>query len=152
MEGQYFNRSDKLSAEFKATLKGEKDNYGICSLSAISDNKLKWAYYANGHTGIAIGVEVSQNTDLHPVEYKGLSGLSESFENKPSEAARQILSRKLEIWDYEEEYRAFVLNDRYVEADIKEAVFGRRVSPENIIFFKKLFSTFIQGLEYKEEV
>ena len=58
MEGHYFHRSGILSPEFKSALKGEKDTFGICSLSEISNNELMWAHYANGHNGIAVGVEI----------------------------------------------------------------------------------------------
>lgn len=70
MEGHYFHRSGNLSAEFKSALKGEKNSYGICSLSEISGNDLMWAHYANGHDGIAIGVEIdSTKYEVKKVKY-----------------------------------------------------------------------------------
>ncbi len=139
MEGHYFYRSGKLSSEFKSALKDEKDSYHIVSLSKVSDNALMWAHYANGHNGIAIGVEID-NPDykIVPIEYNGLSDLTQKFEHEPAEAAKCILSHKLEIWDYEKEHRVFVQYKKFVPIKIKEVIFGRRVSRDDKKFFKQL--------------
>jgi hypothetical protein len=139
MEGHYFHRSGKLSPEFKSALKGEKDTYGIVSLSEISDNALMWAHYANGHNGMAIGVEIDSTAyDIVPIKYDGLSQLTQNFEHEPAAAAKRILSHKLEIWDYEKEHRVFVQGDDFIDVTIKEVVFGRRVHPDDKQFFEKL--------------
>ncbi|KPZ70329.1 hypothetical protein AN944_02401 [Shewanella sp. P1-14-1] len=139
MEGHYFHRSGKLSPEFKSALKGKKDSYGIVSLSEVNDNALMWAHYANGHNGIAIGIEISSpNYEIVPIKYDGLSHLTQKFEHEPAEAAKRILSHKLEIWDYEKEHRVFVQHEKFVPVKIKEVIFGRRVSPHDKEFFEKL--------------
>lgn len=153
MEGHYFHRSGKLSPEFKSALKGQKDTFGICSLSEISNNDLMWAHYANGHNGIAIGVEIDTNQyQVKKVKYDGLSALTEKFENQPADAAIRILSHKLEIWDYEKEYRAFIRCENYIQVIIKEIIFGRRVTPEDKVFYKTLIDKLYAGIEYREEM
>ncbi|MDD9158511.1 DUF2971 domain-containing protein [Aliivibrio sp. S4TY2] len=153
MEGHYFQRSGRLSSEFKSALKGEKDACGIVSLSEIPDNTLMWAHYANGHNGIAIGVEIDSNLyDIRPIEYDGLSQLTQRFENEPAEAAKRVLSHKLEVWDYEKEHRVFVQYEKFVNVKIKEVVFGRRVEPEERKFFEKLFTKLSHdGIQFKTE-
>jgi hypothetical protein len=152
MEGHYFHRSGNLSPEFKSALKGEKDSLGICSLSEIANNDLMWAHYANGHNGIAIGVEIdSTKYQVKKIQYEGLSGLTEKFENEPAETALRVLSHKLEIWDYEKEHRAFVRDEKHISVTIKEVVFGRRVSSEDRQFYKTLFEKLCGGIEYKCE-
>ncbi|MEC8327537.1 MAG: DUF2971 domain-containing protein [Pseudomonadota bacterium] len=152
MEGHYFHRSGNLSPEFKSALKGEKDSFGVCSLSEISNNDLMWAHYANGHNGIAIGVEIDPDRyKVKQVQYDGLSGLTQKFEHEPAEAAIRVLSHKLEIWDYEREHRAFVRGEKYIDVKIKEVVFGRRVRPEDRQFYETLFSKLSNGIEYKDE-
>ncbi|EMR38138.1 hypothetical protein MUQ_04618 [Vibrio harveyi CAIM 1792] len=152
MEGHYFNRSGELSAEFKSALKGEKDNYGICSLSSVSNNNLMWAHYANSHNGVAIGVEVDSSFEVRKVKYKGLGSLTHNYSDQPAEAAVSILSHKLEIWDYEQEYRVFVQNDRYVAIAIREVIFGRRVSEDDKEFYRSLFSRLSLGIDFKDEL
>ena len=146
MEGHYFNRCGNLSPEFKSSLKGEKDNYGICSLSKISDNKLMWAHYANGHAGIAIGVEINdRSVTLKDVNYDGLGAITGNLNDAPAKAALEILSHKLEIWDYEKEVRAFVPDGRFVPVEIKEVIFVRRVSREDCTFYKDLFKRLLRN-------
>ncbi|WP_249370579.1 DUF2971 domain-containing protein [Vibrio sp. 11-4(1)] len=141
MEGHYFQRSGRLSSEFKSALKGEKRSYGIVSLSEIADNTLMWAHYANGHNGIAIGVEIDSDTyDIRKIEYDGLSQLTQSF------------SHKLEVWDYEKEYRVFVQHEKYVNVKIKEVIFERRVEHSEREFFEKLFTKLAgNNIEFSQE-
>lgn len=151
MEGHYFHRSGSLNPEFKSALKGEKSSYGICSLSEIANNDLMWAHYAGGHTGICIGVEVCPNKyEIEKVMYDGLSALTNKLENEPAEAAKRVLSHKLEIWDYEEEHRVFVQYSKFVELEIKEVIFGRRAKDKD--FYKKLILAFCPNVIFKEEL
>jgi len=152
MEGHFFHRSGKLSPEFKSALQGEKDSYGIVSLSEVNDNALMWAHYANGHNGIAIGVEIdAQIYDVVPMEYDGLSHLTRKFEHEPAEAAKRVLSHKLEIWDYELEHRVFVQHEKFVNVTIKEVIFGRRVSSDDYELYKKLFTKLGSNIQFKRE-
>ncbi len=152
MEGHYFYRSGEMSAEFKSALKGEKDSFGICSLSEIPNNNLMWSHYANGYNGIAIGVEIDRVAyDVKKVVYGELSKLTERMENSPAEAAKQVLSRKLEIWDYEKEHRVFVPNDCFVTVKITDVIFGRRVSRDDKAFFKGLIDKLHPGIHFSVE-
>ncbi|MDK9779702.1 MULTISPECIES: DUF2971 domain-containing protein [unclassified Vibrio] len=153
MEGHYFHRSGRLSSEFKSALKGKKRSYGIVSLSEIADNTLMWAHYANGHNGIAIGVEIDSDAyDIRKIEYDGLSQLTQSFEHEPAETAKRVLSHKLEVWDYEKEHRVFVQHEKYVNVKIKEVIFGRRVERSEREFFEKLFTKLAgNNIEFSQE-
>ncbi len=100
-----------------------------------------WSHYANGHNSISIGVEVDESKYLvKSVKYDGVLSLQGQDIRDPVNTALKVLSHKLEIWDYEQEYRAFVRELLYIEVQIKEVIFGSRVSSVEREFHENLFS------------
>jgi hypothetical protein len=138
MEGIYlYNQNGNvINEDIRKRLKKEKKKIGICSLSRNSNNELMWAHYAEGHKGVAIGVEVDQKHEVRPVQYDGLYQV-DSY-NFHSESAIDILSHKLDVWQYEKEERVFVYNKKYVNVKIKEVICGSRMSKQNKGFITDL--------------
>jgi len=85
----------------------------VCSLSASNSDVRLWSHYANGHTGIAIEIEVDEEKEeLHGVEYvKELKELTYSLLTTPK--AEEILRVKSKHWDYESEYRIITDQEFY---------------------------------------
>jgi hypothetical protein len=108
----------------KKRIKGifcEKYRYKICSFSGINGfkNPLLWGYYAGGFKGVAVEVEVGNHQDnsenisnIEQIEY--LKNISDIF--APEDAAtpnfsviaKNILTKKLETWKHEDEFRFLI--------------------------------------------
>ena len=141
MEGLYKYRESVLSGDQLSAIKGEKEKVGILSLSKRSDNQLMWSHYAEGHKGVAIGVRIKdKNCETREIEYTGLSSIGSRPTDGPYETALNILSRKLDIWEYEEEVRVFTRGKSTVNIEIIEVVFGCKMTKKDIKFFTKLLT------------
>lgn len=127
MEGQYLYKNGELNIDIRNQLYEEKNNIRICSLSRVNNNELMWSHYANGQRGIAIGVEINrQKYQVKQVQYNGLPYIQNH--NLNNHTAIDILSNKLEIWNYEEEERVFIYGRHFINVKIKEIILGRAMS------------------------
>ncbi|WP_299313601.1 DUF2971 domain-containing protein [uncultured Aquimarina sp.] len=130
MEGQYYYQRGELNRTIRDKIKDEKGTLRILSLSRVNNNQLMWSHYADGHKGIAVGVKIDNlKYDLQPIQYGGIATIRNSDYN--SQTAREILSHKLEVWNYEEEERVFQRNNIFIEVKIEEIILGQRVSNQN---------------------
>ena len=99
-------------------------SYRICSLSKTFDNHQLWAYYANGHTGLAIELELSETDDsIFEIEYSDdllfFSDIIDTYE-LPKTICKPLLTKRT-TWEYEKEIRV-VTKDKYF--DIKHKITG----------------------------
>jgi len=128
MEGQYYYRTGELENTIREKLLQEKGNIRLCSLSRTNNNELMWSHYANGQRGVAIGVKINTGVyEVKPIQYNGLAVIrSQDFSNQ---TVTEILSHKLEVWNYEQEERVFVYNNKtYIEVRVEEIITGRSMS------------------------
>ena len=141
MEGHYLYNKGELDSDVRNIIKDQKQKLRICSLSEVNDNELMWAHYSEGHRGVAIGVEIDEHEyDVQSVEYDGLPYVNRN--NMHYLTAKEILSHKLEVWEYEREVRAFRNNGKhYVDVKVKEVLLGRSMSTQDISFIKKFVSS-----------
>jgi len=127
MEGQYLYRNGELNIDIRNQLSEEKNNLRLCSLSRVNNNELMWSHYANGQRGVAIGVEINKlEYNIRQVQYNGLPYIQNH--NLNNQTAIEILSNKLEIWNYEEEERVFIHDKHYINVKVKEIILGRAMS------------------------
>ena len=87
----------------------------VLCLAQKGDNYLLWSHYANKHTGVAIGIDVSHPcfapaflNDLVDYDVNRLEIDWGDFSSSPTkmlEHLRLILRRKDKPWDYEKEHR-----------------------------------------------
>jgi hypothetical protein len=139
MEGRYlYSQSDgKIDEDMARMLKGEKEKVRVCSLSRDPNNELMWSHYAEGHKGVAIGVEVDRNRyKVRPIDYGGLHQIGRN--NFHSGSAVDVLSHKLDVWSYEEEERVFTKNKQYVDVQIRRIICGSRMSTQDKGFITDL--------------
>lgn len=85
----------------------EKKRRRVCSLSLTCDVRLLWAHYASGFSGLAIVLEVpDDSSNVKVVEY--ISSIAHvpmaSYRGSP-DVVDEILSTKHEEWSYEREVR-----------------------------------------------
>ncbi len=111
MEGMFTYSADQVSEGFIKRLVEQKSQFGICSLSAKWNNTVMWSYYADGHKGIVLGVEVDEGSpdlvEVAKVKYAKNISFRGYYGSDPEIDARAILSKKLSAWRHEGEVRAF---------------------------------------------
>lgn len=137
MEGVYLYSEGQLNKSIKETLFNEKNSQTFCCLSKQKNNYLMWSHYANGHRGIVFGVEIDNfNYFIKDIEY--FSGITH-IDNYNAETSREILSRKLNFWEYEDEVRVFTKNnENYINVTIKEIILGAKMELEDETLIRKL--------------
>ena len=101
----------------------------VCSLSASLNDVRLWSHYADGHTGIAIEIDIDESDSaLHKVEYVDtLKEFSASILGGPR--SEEVLKLKTTHWSYEHEYRIISSDDFYsVDGRITGIYLGLRTS------------------------
>lgn len=148
MEGRYlYSDGVSIDEHMRSVLKGEKEKIRICSLSLDPNNELMWSHYAEGHKGVAIGVELDRNRyEVKPINYDGLHQVG--LHNFHSGSAIDVLSHKLDVWRYEKEVRVFVLNNKqHVNVKIKKVICGSRMSTQDKGFITDLIEKLDPDIE-----
>jgi hypothetical protein len=137
MEGRYlYNGEQSMNKDVEQILSGKKNKVRIVSLSRNHDNELMWAHYANGHRGVAVGVELDPNRyDVRPILYDGIPAVGTAGW---SMMAEDILSHKHEIWRYEEEERVFVTRGEFAEVRVRQVICGSKMSHQDFGFVREL--------------
>ena len=109
----------------------EKSRIKICSLSKTFDCHLLWAHYADGFSGMAIEVELSDKSPMvKEVTYGGVFGyLDLANPQTPSDEARNILSSKYSAWAYEREVRIICNQEWFqLERPVRRIICGHRMN------------------------
>jgi len=141
MEGVYVYRNAGENRDrVTDALKREKNKVRICSLSINPDDTLMWSHYARGHRGVMIGLQVNpQHYDIRKVEYDGplaLDGMNLNMVH--AIGAREILSHKTEVWNYENEVRVFNTRGYFVDAKVELVVCGRSMASQEVGMMKRV--------------
>lgn len=147
MEGIFYYPTGAFDKSILEKIANDKMKYKICSVTKVNNNELMWSHYANGHTCVAIGISIDRTKyDIVSVQYDGLSFIEN--QNLHFQTAREILSHKLEVWQYEQEERILVSRQNYVKIIVKEIIFGRRTSTSD----KKLIKNLIQKMNLNIQI
>ena len=133
MEGHFIYSSDNLGRNIIRNIRGEKAIYNILSLSETFTNMVMWSYYSDGHKGFVVGVEITDlNIIIEPVQYVDTLKLKSMFSNDNySDIVKEILLKKLKIWQHEEEHRCLVKQTSFVKVKIMELIFGVNTSEKD---------------------
>jgi|APLak6261693694_1056211.scaffolds.fasta_scaffold03244_1 hypothetical protein len=101
-------------------LEHSRSNSGIFSLSKTAEDELMWAYYANGHLGIAIEYNLDKlirfappnNARVLEVNYLEQPNAVDIriLQENPNSAIDQMLGTKSKKWSHESELRVVVEN------------------------------------------
>ncbi len=137
MEGQYYYQTGELNRDIRNKLLEEKGELRLCSLSKVNDNQLMWSHYTNGHRGVAVGLRITDTeSTIRHIQYNGLASIRSQDFNE--QTAIEILSHKLEVWNYEEEVRVFVIGKHFVDIEIIEVITGLSMSNADFGFVSDL--------------
>ncbi len=132
--------------------------FGICCLSAVNDDILMWAHYAQSHTGLCIGFNVNrlwmiaqqlvgsnELLELMKVTYSNSKLQINFFEAMLSddfEHVSKFVSTKSVHWQYEKEYRLVFWHHpnstfQFGADIVQEVIFGCKFpSPERASLIK----------------
>jgi len=137
MEGQYYYSGGKINIEVRRKLRDKKAGLRLCSLSRDKDNYLMWSHYANGHRGVVIGVRITDTSYIiEPIKYSGIESIIDP--NVIGQTALEILSHKLQVWNYEKEVRVFTRNECYVNIEVVEVIAGVSMDITDFNFIRDL--------------
>lgn len=120
------------SKNIVAQIVREKKRLRVCSLSETFDCHLLWAHYGSGFSGLAIEVELPDDSqDIHKVSYRGVfASLSLDGRVNPQQAAEEILRSKYSEWAYEREIRVLHRELYFsLTAPVKHVIAGHRMEP-----------------------
>ncbi len=107
----------------------EKTELGILSLSEDANNHLLWSYYAEGHSGFAVGVQIVPNQELFLEQINYVDDF-----RPPDFDAKSVLTMKHNTWQHENEYRVLkptYTGDPFVKIKVKELIFGKNAKKNN---------------------
>lgn len=103
---------------------------GFISLSTNWRSPLMWAHYAEGHTGVCLGIDIVEGDKIRKMVYeperlKGLFDASKPNAGANMETLLTVLTTKYKQWEYEDEWRAFAdLDDRDAKSGLYYVDFG----------------------------
>lgn len=123
-QNKYENSKDQKKVDWTKSLR----NLGVVCLSEDNSNILMWSHYAASHTGVCIGISTKDSklgyykkviySDKRPTftAYQKANPINR-------EMIEQALLKKAKAWEYEREWRCFVLNAKKREVLIpKESI------------------------------
>lgn len=139
MEGAFVSK-DRLTFEEYMRVVDEKKQNRFCSLTTSPFLHLMWAYYAKGHEGYCIEIDMSESEFLEDnickIEYdKELP----CFEEGNGYSIRNILTHKYTDWAHEDEWRYFVYNSNFWKnVKITKVYFGAKITKPDFNFYANI--------------
>lgn len=150
MEGHYLYNDGVLDNTILDLIYSQKQQLKVCALSKNPDNFLLWSHYADGHHGVAFGVRINDvNYSVNDIEY--LSNLT-IIDRYDAMTTKTILSKKLDLWSYEEEVRAFCETGNYIDVSIEKLIVGRKMGDQEYGFIRKLIDKINPTIEITRQI
>ncbi|MCD6633040.1 MULTISPECIES: DUF2971 domain-containing protein [Lactococcus] len=147
--------------DFVKAIKNVKNQYRICAFSRNKNTLLLWSHYADSCSGIAIGFKLEEvaeenqqfGTDVDYIDNIMRMNLEIKKNQGPEILAKDILSKKLKDWEYEDEARVLTKKN-YVPIEIKSVVLGPNISRESTKYIRKLVEEYENAYNktHKEEI
>ncbi len=142
------------------------DLFRICCMTTSPNNMLLWSYYANGHKGCSIQVEIPDeiNREYELVRRVKYSNIKKNVKKKNNEEIAELLYRKNIRWKHENEIRAVYYKDRnhsnfwniidntvYLNVPVKSISFGYLAEKDrDYLKVLKFLDSYNKGLKYKD--
>lgn len=161
MEGHYLYSNSPTSPNLVDVIKDRKQKLRNVSLSRNGNHPLMWSHYADGHRGVAVGIEVDRSKYLvKSIDYSNnFLNLDHLSELRPYKMVEQILSSKISLWSYEEEERILLRGGATFDyVKVKEVIAGRRMSNQDFGFIRDIINEIDSSIvvrrayEYSDEV
>ena len=154
MEGVFYYYQDAVPNQYIDRIIDRKGALRICALSAVHNSSLMWSYYASGHKGIVLGVEIDMLTAagviaVDNVNYEEWNNFHISGSIDPNEEAKRILSRKLATWRHEQEVRVFT-HSTYFPVSIKYVYLGCMMEQETEALLRPMITRLLPQAEIRK--
>ena len=140
MEGVFMSEK-QLTVEEYIRVVDEKKQNRFCSLTTSQYLHLMWAYYANGHKGYCIEIDMMESEfvkdNIYKIEYDNeLPFLKNTDGNNGNDSVRNLLTHKYADWAHEDEWRYFVPDSNFWEnVKITKVYFGAKISKRDFDFY-----------------
>lgn len=146
MEGTYLYEEGTLSPSQIDAIYEKKMAYRLLSLSETPTNMLMWTHYAEGHSGMVVGVSVTDPAaDIEMVRYVDNLTINMHTHN----LAKEILTKKFTMWEYEREHRVFIKHVSFVNVQIEELIFGFKTNPCLLNLLSSIAKKFCPGISVR---
>jgi hypothetical protein len=150
MEGHY-DRIGERNADVSISLRADKENLKICSLTTSKNNEKMWCNYADKHKGVVIVVEIDENRYKPERIIYDFDLPSFSHQYYSQGVAKEILCHKTKKWSYEEEIRIFAEGEQYVDVQVKEIITGKGMTNEDYELIKQLIQKINPEIKVNKE-
>ena len=150
MEGVY-RFSDSIPYRTRDMVLEKKTEYRICALSKKKNSTLMWAHYADSHRGVVLGIRPHfSGNDFEEINVVYTTDLRVWGTNANArEIAKEALSKKLDLWKYEDEVR-ILTKKRFVPIKIEEVLIGCRAKENEVERIKFLFERIVNSSKIKQ--
>jgi hypothetical protein len=154
MEGKFKYRVPHSATDddrqFAEELVAAQSAVRICSLSETATNTLLWSYYAQAHTGVAIGLQAhDRDAELAQINYTTKLEFYPFMGSAAREEARKLLLNKTPEWAHEREIRVLT-HKRFVQVRLKSIHLGCNVSEFHEGLLRKLLAAVAPKLEVRK--
>lgn len=148
MEG-FFLYDPAISRDFINTLRSEKANTLICSLSKKYTNGLMWSVHADEHKGCCIKLSITS---------KSWKKIDVTYNKNPVQinaidiTVDEILKIKSPQWKHEDEVRFIKSNplQNYIKIKIDTIFLGMKMSRADVSFYTKLINSINPNIKVKK--
>lgn len=143
MEGAFVSKNRLTFEEYMRVVDEKKQNR-FCSLTTSQYLHLMWAYYANGHKGYCIEIDMMESEfvkdNIYKIEYDNeLPFLKNTDGNNGNDSVRNLLTHKYTDWAHEDEWRYFVQDSNFWEKlVIKKVYFGAKITKLDFNFYANI--------------
>jgi Protein of unknown function (DUF2971) len=153
LEGRYEVFFVDPSSNFTSLVNKRRDEWRICSLSEDLHNFLLWSHYGAGHRGIAIEIDIPEDTpELVKVLYIPFSPMFTDA-NQSNTDQRGLFTNKTQEWQYEKEYR--ILNKQNffkLPNPIKRIFLGPKVPIDRIRALREILPDTVELVEMELDI
>lgn len=153
LEGRYEVFFEEPASNFISRVNQSRDEWRICSLSEDLHNFLLWSHYGAGHRGVAIEIDIPENTpELEKICYIPFSPIFTDI-NQSNTDQRGLFTCKTQGWEYEKEYRILSKQDFFkLPNPIKRIFLGPKVPVDRIIALKHILPDTVELVEMELDV
>ncbi|MCO5268971.1 MAG: DUF2971 domain-containing protein [Brumimicrobium sp.] len=112
----------------------------VCCFAEKNDNLLMWSHYTNGHTGVCLKFDITEDTDFFctPIHVNySESYPKENYIKNENKTINSILTTKAIDWQYEKEIRVIKPSSNqnkftFKKTALREIIFGCKTEPQKI--------------------
>ena len=139
----FFESSDLTSRQV-IEIKSTKQAIRLCCLSKTYTDILMWSHYGDGHKGCCVEVVVQPNSSCIKKHINYTQAILAPIGTSSHERSIDILSKKLQPWQYEREVRYLrdysMVNNEFLDIRIKKVYLGCKLNTTEVEAYTQLIN------------